>query len=68
MEITTQEYKWKEILVDGIPIGCILLDNDNKIHMIEIYDDHFHSKWDWQLFVKFCSEIQKYDWIKEDDE
>jgi len=68
MEVSeSEEYKWKEIFVDDIPVGWIQLDQDNKIIRTEIYSDFMTTKYDLDLLMNFCKELENYEWLRKEE-
>ena len=55
-----------EVLVEGVPIGNLIMDyKGEKIDMIEIYDDWLHSKSDLDRLDAFVNKAKEYEWRDE---
>jgi len=55
-----------EIIIDGVPIGYVLLDGNNKVHFAELYDNFCHTKFEAQLLKQFADKINEYEWVEND--
>ena len=55
-----------DILVDNIPIGNVLLDENGKVHWAELYDDFIHTKFEARLLKEFTDKINEYEWVDTD--
>lgn len=53
----------KEIIVDDIPVGYMILNKDNKIEHLEIYDSFLMSQYEFCLLLKFTDKVMDYDWV-----
>ena len=63
MEVEIRRQTRIEIIVDKIPIGNILLDDDGKVHWAELYDDFVHTKYEAELLKQFADKINEYEWV-----
>lgn len=63
MNVQVKEGKREEIIIDNIPIGYIVLDEDNKIEHLEIYDSFLMSQYEFGLLLKFTDKVMNYDWV-----
>jgi len=62
MDTKIIERKREEIVIDDIPIGCIILE-DNKIEHLEIYDNFLVYQYEFCLLLKFTDKIMGYEWV-----
>ena len=54
----------EEIIIDDIPIGHMILDENKQIRFLHIYDDYIHSKYEFELLVDLINKIhEKYNWV-----
>ena len=64
MDIKVIKNKREEIIIDGIPVGNLLLNEHGWIKFLEIYDDFIHSEYEFKLLYEFINEIKDgYDWV-----
>ena len=63
MNVQVKEGKREEIIIDNIPIGYIVLDEDNKIEHLEIYDSFLMSQYEFCLLLKFTDKVMDYEWV-----
>lgn len=64
MDIKVIKNKREEIIIDGIPVGNLLLNEYGCIKFLEIYDDFIHSEYEFKLLCEFINEIKNgYDWV-----
>lgn len=62
MDTKIIERKREEIIVDDIPVGYIILDN-NKIEHLEIYDSFLMLQYEFCLLLKFTDKVMDYEWV-----
>ena len=62
MEVKEINRGRKEIIVDDVPIGYMILD-DNKIEHLEIYDSFLMSQYEFCLLLKFTDKVMDYEWV-----
>lgn len=62
MDTKVIERKREEIIVDDVPVGYIILDN-NKIEHLEIYDSFLMSQYEFCLLLKFTDKVMDYEWV-----
>ena len=67
MNVEGIDQKIIEVLVEGVPIGNLIMDyKGEKIDMVEIYDDWLHTKSDLDMLEAFVQKAKEYEWSDEE--
>jgi tRNA(Arg) A34 adenosine deaminase TadA len=66
METRIRKNTREEIVVDDVPIGNVLLDDDGKVHWAELYSDFIHTHYEAKLLKQFADKINEYEWVEHD--
>lgn len=65
MEIRVKRNPRDEIVIDDIPIGYVMLDDEGRVHFAELYDDFIHTHFEAGLLKQFADKINEYKWVEE---
>lgn len=64
MHVKIKENKREEIVIDGVPVGYVLLNENNHLEFAEMYDAFLHGKYEAELTSKFIEVVLTYDWVE----
>ena len=53
----------KEIIVDDVPVGYMILNKDSKIEHLEIYDSFLMSEYEFKILLEFIDKVIEYIWV-----
>lgn len=64
MEVKTKENQRNEIVIDGVPIGYVILNENKHVEFAEMYDSFLHTRYEAELTGKFIEVILDYGWVE----
>lgn len=66
MELTIEDFRCKEISIDGIPLATATFDNNNRIRSLKLNNTGFEYESEYDELVEILEYLKQYEWAQKD--